>query len=442
LNEAKQTKWPVALTVLAFGWGCGDKERFQLIPDVSWGDGDVDAHPDLSERDVESETDQGRTCVPPGDNASDLVFDPAPDYGGGSGEACGIDVLDETGGIRLCWSELGPGRVSMLCDEDAGRCVAPTTRCVCGWCYVPPRMFLAGWSGAVGERPSSYPDGMVSLRRGLWVQQHETSLAEFETLMGYQPDFTSGCGPDCPAAGVSIFEAMEFANRLSDREGRSVCYELHGCRNVWLEPDGARPTRAARSWLCDEATFPDHDCDGYRLPSWVEWEHLAKGGSPYCFPTGPYLEGADESAPNLDIVSDYAVYEGDGDPDYRPCATGEDDRRCRGPRPRGTKRPNAFGLYDVFGNVTEHTFSLWEPVPYDDAVFDGVPPYALFTGGRFAATIRPDTTLVIPAGTFYDDGIMSCGYFVSQLGFTAVAVANQATGFRLVRTTPLRFEDD
>ena len=66
----------------------------------------------------------------------------------------------------------------------------------------------------------------------------------------------------------------------------------------------------------------------YRLPTEAEWEYACRAGS-----TGKYCFGNDES-----MVGEYVCcYEGDRDETY----------------PVGQKKPNAWGLYDMHGNVKE-----------------------------------------------------------------------------------------
>lgn len=68
----------------------------------------------------------------------------------------------------------------------------------------------------------------------------------------------------------------------------------------------------------------------YRLPSEAEWEHAARAGS-----AASYSFGDDVSQ-----LGDYAWYSGNAD---------------AGAKPVGTKKPNAFGLHDMHGNVAEWT---------------------------------------------------------------------------------------
>ena len=108
-----------------------------------------------------------------------------------------------------------------------------------------------------------------------------------------------------PASDVSWFAAIEFCNRLSARAGYRPCY-----------------SRLFGRWRCDWRA------DGYRLPSEAEWEYACRADS-----TTRYGFGDDPA--DLD---GYAWYK-----------TNANDRR----QPVATRRANAWGLYDMHGNVWE-----------------------------------------------------------------------------------------
>ena len=142
------------------------------------------------------------------------------------------------------------------------------------------------WTSALrvlGAPPEPPPPGFVVVPRGSWPTTHNyrvtisramhvgadvLSWRDWEALVGtpYPYLHKRHCGePDCPSE-VGWFTAAFLANRASLKEGLSPCYELLGCSTEAGPPDGC----VGAKYLWPER------CDGYRLPSEFEWEHLAR----------------------------------------------------------------------------------------------------------------------------------------------------------------------
>ncbi|TVZ16995.1 formylglycine-generating enzyme family protein [Maribacter sp. MAR_2009_72] len=107
----------------------------------------------------------------------------------------------------------------------------------------------------------------------------------------------------------------------------------------------------------------------YRLPTEAEWEYSARAGT-----STAYYFGDD---PNL--LKDYAWYYENSNDTYHPV---------------GQKLPNAWGLYDMHGNVTEWTLDHYVPEAYSTRVVHTQSPWEQL------ATSYPHT---VRGGSYYDD---------------------------------------
>lgn len=172
----------------------------------------------------------------------------------------------------------------------------------------------------------------------------------------YAPERRAGCGDDCPASGISFFGYLGFANRLSEAHGLTACYQLDGC------------TGTPSQLECTKAMF-SQSCTGYRLPTETEWEYAARAGTRSCVPSGGFDD--DMSVCESKAVATDGWFCGNSTSSYQgcwPCGSFYNDGHssapdCCGVQPTGQKKPNAFGLYDVVGNVAEYTASPFEKYP-------------------------------------------------------------------------------
>ncbi|NQV31422.1 MAG: SUMF1/EgtB/PvdO family nonheme iron enzyme [Phycisphaeraceae bacterium] len=92
---------------------------------------------------------------------------------------------------------------------------------------------------------------------------------------------------------------------------------------------------AACKWLSEKSGKT------YRLPTEAEWEYACRAGS----------KGSLGSCEDADQMKDVAWYVDNSDKE---------------PHEVGTKKPNAFGLYDMMGNVREWVQDYYSPTAYKD----------------------------------------------------------------------------
>jgi formylglycine-generating enzyme required for sulfatase activity len=129
--------------------------------------------------------------------------------------------------------------------------------------------------------------------------KHEVTQREWRELMGNNPSYFKG--DNLPVENVNWYEAIEYCNKRSVKEGLAPVYRGSG-----------------NSITCDWSA------NGYRLPTEAEWEYAAKGGNKN------FLTYVYAGSNTVDAV---AWYGGNST------------------HPVGTKAPNDLGIYDLSGNV-------------------------------------------------------------------------------------------
>ena len=159
-----------------------------------------------------------------------------------------------------------------------------------------------------GEFKMGADDGPIDVKPahqvkvdGFLMDQHEITQEVYEKVMGKNPSRRKN--PKNPVEQVTWSAAVKFCNARSIQEGLTPCYDL-------------------KTWECDFAA------NGYRLPTEAEWEYACRAGS-----TSSVLL----RRPGEELRS-YAWFEGNSDSK---------------PHPVGQRKPNAWGLYDMAGNVWE-----------------------------------------------------------------------------------------
>jgi formylglycine-generating enzyme required for sulfatase activity len=164
------------------------------------------------------------------------------------------------------------------------------------------------------HRENEGPQHQVGISKPFFMGVHEVTQKEYESVMGKNPSFFKEVeGQDTdrfPVERVHFAEAVEFCEKLSARAG---------------EVESRR---------------------AYRLPTEAEWEYACRSGTQTAVHFGDTLSSRQANF--------------NGAHPYGPAGKIPPGPDLRRPCVVGSYKPNAFGLYDMHGNVAEFVSDWYE----------------------------------------------------------------------------------
>jgi formylglycine-generating enzyme required for sulfatase activity len=157
---------------------------------------------------------------------------------------------------------------------------------------IPAGTFVMGSPSDELGRGTSEDQYTVTISESFYMQTTEVTQGQWKAVMGNNPSSFDSCGLNCPVEYISWEEAEDFIMTLNAMGEGS-----------------------------------------YTFPTEAQWEYAARAGSNKAFANGDISDTTTDS--NLDVMGWY------------------DSNSGSTPHAVAQKQPNAWGLYDMHGNVWE-----------------------------------------------------------------------------------------
>ena len=221
--------------------------------------------------------------------------------------ACGRSAPDSAGGPKA-------EDASVNSKSERGDPVGIVTSSGVAMVSLPGGEFVMGTDKG---NPDEAPAHKVKVS-GFLIDIYEVTHEMFTKVQLPNPSHWQD-NPKKPVERVRWRDAKQYCNERSLLEGLKPCYD-----------------EKTADWDCDYAA------NGYRLPTEAEWEYACRAGA-----EGPYDFGQPDKLRQFAWFADNA---------------GEKTHAA------GEKKPNRWGIFDMYGNVSEWCEDVYRPTYYRESL--------------------------------------------------------------------------